>query len=148
MVIHINIIMATNMKRDDLHEVLETLSRTREVAREHLPIDHSFIPFDILLHVFSAHTRNERLSVKGLFAKLPFSDMGIRYHFDKLVSSGWITLAPDETDGRVKLCAPSNRLIDSIQALALDFKSKESQGTKSKQASQNYKPTDRQAEWS
>ena len=136
------------MKRDDLHEVLETLNRTREVTREHLPIDHSFIPFDILLHVFAAHTRNERLSVKGLFAKLPFSDMGIRYHFDKLVTAGWITLTPDETDGRVKLCAPSSRLIDSIQALAEDFKTRESQVNRTKQASQNYRPATQRVDWS
>ena len=136
------------MKRDDLHEVLETLHRTREVTREHLPIDHSFIPFDILLHVFAAHTRNERLSVKGLFAKLPFSDMGIRYHFDKLVTAGWINLKSDETDGRVKLCSPSERLIGSIQALAEDFKSKENQVAKSKQANQNYRDTTQRVEWS
>ena len=98
------------MKAQELAAVIRTFRHIRDLSHEHLPVDHSFIPYDILLQVCASHAANERISVKGLFSKLPFSDMGIRYHFDRLVKDGWIELTPDQTDGRVKLAVPSERL--------------------------------------
>jgi len=79
-----------------------------------------------LLQVCAAHEMNERISIKGLFSKLPFSDMGIRYHFERLVKDGWIELTPDRTDGRVKLAVPSEKLIERFRALVQGYQAYES----------------------
>lgn len=52
----------------------------------------------------------EELTVKALFASLPYSDMGIRYHFDKLVKTGWIELHNGDKDNRIKRVKPSEKL--------------------------------------
>ncbi len=113
------------MKSQDLAGVIRTFKQIRELSHEHLPVDHSFIPYDILLQVCASHAANERISVKGLFSKLPFSDMGIRYHFDRLVKDGWIELTPDQTDGRVKLAVPSERLLERFRAVVESYKAYE-----------------------
>jgi DNA-binding MarR family transcriptional regulator len=75
-----------------------------------LPIGHSFIPFDILLTVVKNVEADNDLTVKALFASLPYSDMGIRYHFDKLVKTGWIELHNGESDSRIKRVKPTEKL--------------------------------------
>ena len=71
------------MNRHESLRVIEIFKHIRELSTEHLPVDHSFIPYDILLQVIAAYEVNERISIKGLFSKLPFSDMGIRYRFGR-----------------------------------------------------------------
>ena len=114
------------MKDRELLRAIEAFKQIRELTNEHLPVDHSFIPYDILLQVCAAHEMNERISIKGLFSKLPFSDMGIRYHFERLVKDGWIELTPDQTDGRVKLAVPSEKLIERFRALVQGYQAYES----------------------
>ena len=125
LIFRFNLITSQHMKPQELAGVIRTFKQIRELSHEHLPVDHSFIPYDILMQVCASHSANERISVKGLFSKLPFSDMGIRYHFDRLVKEGWIELAPDQTDGRVKLAVPSERLLERVHALAESFKAYE-----------------------
>lgn len=81
------------------------LSEIRALSHQHLPMSHSFIPYDILLSIISHKVNGNSISVKSLFASLRHSDSGIRYHFDRLISMGWISLYQDQNDNRVKLCA-------------------------------------------
>lgn len=85
------------------------LIKSRTVTATHLPIGHSFIPYDLLLHLFHKQSIGEPTTLKNLFASLPYSDMGSRYHFNRLISNGWIDLIQSETDLRVKTCHPTEK---------------------------------------
>ena len=87
----------------------QMLKKARLVTAAHLPIGSSFIPYDILLYLFHCQSSGETLSVKSLFASLPYSEMGTRYHFNRLVANGWIELVPHEKDTRMKMCRPTEK---------------------------------------
>lgn len=90
----------------------------RKQTSAHLPIGHSFIPFDILLTVVNSHEIDSQLTVKGLFTELPYSDMGLRYHFAKLIDSGWIELEAVSTDARLKKVKPTTKLLKQFGLVA------------------------------
>lgn len=90
------------------------LSEIRALSHQHLPMSHSFIPYDILLLIISHEVNGQSISVKSLFSSLIYSDSGIRYHFDKLISKGWIYLSPHHRDSRVKLCKINKEFEDGI----------------------------------
>jgi len=80
------------------------LSQIRSLSHHHLPLSHSFIPYDILLTIVSHTLSDQPPSIKALFASLKHSESGIRYHFERLKGMGWIELLPSEQDSRVRLC--------------------------------------------
>jgi hypothetical protein len=84
-------------------------------------LDNSFIPFDILFKIGIAHFENQELTLKSLFTGLPHSEMGIRYHFRRLLANGWIELHPSKTDRRTKLVTATPRLLDQLMLLDLAF---------------------------
>jgi len=102
------------------------LKKTREITSTHLPIGHSFIPYDILLHVVVSHLTKKKLTVKSLFASLPYSDMGTRYHFKRLVDNGWIRLAADKNDSRNKTCHSTKKLQDKFRLISNDLEKADS----------------------
>jgi len=63
-------------------------------------------------------TSGKELTVKALFASLPYSDMGLRYHFRKLVQSGWIELQTTNDDARVKQVKPTEKLKKHFEMLS------------------------------
>jgi hypothetical protein len=97
------------------HCVVSALVFIRKQSINYLPIGHSFIPYDILITVVDSHTNNKELTVKALFASLPYSDMGLRYHFRKLLNDGWIELQPMNGDKRVKQIKPSEKLSNQFE---------------------------------
>jgi hypothetical protein len=99
----------------------ELLKKTRTVTAANLPIGHSFIPYDILLYLFHCQSIEETTTVKSLFVSLPYSDMGTRYHFNRLVSSGWIELFANEKDTRMKFCRPTDKLISRFELIAKEL---------------------------
>ena len=68
--------------------------------------------------VVKAVEADNELTVKALFASLPYSDMGIRYHFDKLVKTGWIELHSGDIDTRIKRVKPSEKLSKRFSLLS------------------------------
>ena len=98
------------MENKQQQSVVATLALIRKHSAAHLPIGHSFIPYDILITVVDSFTSNKDLTVKALFATLPYSDMGLRYHFRKLVDTGWIELHAVNGDARVKQVKPTEKL--------------------------------------
>ena len=98
--------------------VVMSLKVIRVESASHLPIGHSFIPYDILVTVVEHFTNNKELTVKALFASLPYSDMGLRYHFRKLVQSGWIELHVTDGDARVKRIKPTEKLTKHFEMLS------------------------------
>lgn len=98
------------MNKEQQVSFVAALTLIRKQSVVHLPIGHSFIPYDILITVVDSHTNNEELTVKALFASLPYSDMGLRYHFRKLLNDGWIELQPMSGDKRAKQIKPTEKL--------------------------------------
>lgn len=100
--------------------------RLLEGMRKHtsalLPVGHSFIPYDILLAVIRGNAEGEDLTVKALFTALPYSDMGIRYHFRTLIKSGWIELHNGDKDTRIKRVKPTEKLIKRFALLSQQLK--------------------------
>lgn len=45
---------------------------------------------------------NVDLTVKGLFASMPYSVPGIRYHFNRLIEGDFLVLVNSTADSRVK----------------------------------------------
>ena len=61
---------------------------------------------------------SEALTVKRLFATLPYSSTGVRYHFERLLNDGWLELDDGINDKRIKIVKPSPKLIDTFQRLS------------------------------
>lgn len=106
------------MPNNQSEHLVQQLIRLRGLTSLHLPIGHSFIPYDILLAVAHASTSNDPLTVKALFTALPYSDMGLRYHYRRLVASGWIEVKPSPKDKRNKALVPSLRLMRAFDLIA------------------------------
>jgi len=98
-------------------QLITLLEEVRKHTSALLPIGHSYIPFDIMLTVVKGSNGGEYLTVKALFASLPYSDMGIRYHFNKLIDTGWIELHNGESDTRTKKVKPSQKLANRFMLL-------------------------------
>lgn len=94
-----------------------SLQKIRAETSLLLPVGHSFIPFDILITAYCGDEHGQDLTVKALFANLPYSDMGIRYHFKKLISTGWLELHNGDKDTRIKRVKASSKLVKRLQLL-------------------------------
>jgi hypothetical protein len=108
----------SNYSENQQQCVVATLALIRKQSNAYLPIGHSFIPFDILVTVIESFTSNKELTVKALFATLPYSDMGLRYHFRKLLETGWIELHSVSGDARVKQVKPTDKLEKHFESLS------------------------------
>lgn len=97
--------------------MVNLLGNIRLQTSSHLPIGHSFIPYDILIAVIKSYITNEGLTVKALFASLPYSDMGLRHHFRRLIETGWIELHATDIDARVKQVKPTEKLTSRFDNL-------------------------------
>ncbi len=105
------------MQTKNLPVAINLLMQVREINQVHLPIGHSFIPYEILLLVIYHHLQNEDLTVKKLFHFGSYSEMGNRYHFKKLVERNWISLQAHPNDSRLKLVVPSEKLIQAFSGI-------------------------------
>ena len=84
-----------------LHSRLaQAITQLLKHTTQHLPIGHSLIPLNLLM-VVCATGDDVDLTVKGLFASLPYSVAGMRYHFNRLIEEGFIALVSSTTDSRV-----------------------------------------------
>jgi hypothetical protein len=104
-IITINIVSAPNI------HVLSCLIGIQQQMSLLMPIASSLIAQEILLCILKYHFNGKALSVKQLFASLPYSTMGIRYHFNKLIEKGWIDLKNGDKDKRLKHIIPCDQLL-------------------------------------
>jgi hypothetical protein len=81
---------------------------------------NSQITIDIICLVV-AHQIEPHLTVKNLFESLPYSDMGIRYRFNRLIKDGYIELHNGSSDTRVKFVKPSQKLLDKFTKIVHIF---------------------------
>lgn len=68
-----------------------------------------------------AHMKPEELSVKALFNSLPYSDMGIRYHFRQLIVDAWLEIHPSTSDKRRRLVVPTEKLLARLSVVEQAF---------------------------
>ena len=64
--------------------------------------------------VSDSWSRDERLTVKQLYAQLPHSQSATRHHFDFLLDEGWLHLEDDDSDRRIRYVVPSEKLVRQI----------------------------------
>lgn len=107
---------------EQLH-LLRALSSIRAGCIKHLHIGHSLIPYDILVEVIQFELEHKELSLKELFCRLPYSEMGIRYHIQKLTIEGWIETNGSNADKRVKNIRPKEMLRIEFALLGKSLKS-------------------------
>jgi len=106
------------MPNQNIHAVINLLMQVREITSSHLPIGHSFIPYEMMLIVVRHYISQEELTVKRLFNSGEFSEMGNRYHFRKLIEKDFIVLKNHPLDSRLKLILPSQKLLDCFDQVS------------------------------
>ena len=109
------------MLLDIAHSNLIVAFRIRLASSDLLPLDNSFIPFDLLFKVGMSHFDCRELTLKSLFTGLPHSEMGMRYHLKRLISNGWIELLPSKNDKRSKLVIPTCKFLGQLVLLEQEF---------------------------
>lgn len=75
------------------------LLQFRVLIQQHLGIQSSLIPFDILL-VVMLNDGVQEVTIKTLLAGLSHSQTGVRYHLKRLIAEDWLTLHKGEIDKR------------------------------------------------
>ena len=108
--------------RDTEAALANLLKRTSDLSATLLPLSGSLIAYNLLLSLYICHLRGETPTVKSLFASIPYSDMGIRYHLRKLLITGWIELRPSASDRRTKVCVPTDRFNQAWEVLMSEMK--------------------------
>lgn len=99
------------------------LELARRASARHLPIGHSFIPFDLLLQVYLRDSDRAKPphNIKSLFASLPHSEMGMRYHLKRLIDGCWVSLRKSDSDPRVKLILPTSKTRERFAQLSKEL---------------------------
>jgi hypothetical protein len=99
--------------------VTDLLKYTCDVPTKHLPLGASLIAYNLLLNLRLSQQNGDTPTVKSLFASIPYSDMGIRYHMRQLLDDGWMELKPSDKDKRTRICMPTDKF-DVAWALVIE----------------------------
>ena len=95
--------------------LIDLITQIRKISQQNLPVDTSFIPYDILVFIYKAHANAQTINLKEFFLLFKHSEMGVRYHLKRLVSDGWITLVENPEDHRSKLVVVSPKFIAQME---------------------------------
>lgn len=99
-------------------EFVTTLSKIREESSKLLPINNSFIRYDLLNLVMLYEFQGKELSFKHLYSSVNHSDIGIRNHVIKLQDGDWIQIKNSKSDGRSKVITATDKLHKCYQRLS------------------------------
>ncbi len=94
--------------------VIEAIFELRVWCSKHLPIENSLIAYDLLLLLSIHNYSNSHITVKQLFASLPYSYTAVRGHYQRYVNDGWIEHYPDIKDKRIKYVRPTEKFVEMI----------------------------------
>ena len=100
--------------KNHLH-LIDLITQIRKISQQNLPVDTSFIPYDILVFLYKAHANAQTINLKEFFLLFKHSEMGVRYHLKRLVSDGWITLVENPGDHRSKLMLVTPKFIGQME---------------------------------
>jgi hypothetical protein len=99
--------------------VIDLMKHTCNIPTKHLPLGASMIAYNLLLNLRLSQQNGETSTIKSLFASIPYSDMGIRYHLRQLLDNGWMELEPSDKDRRTRICVPTDKF-DGAWALVIE----------------------------
>ena len=102
--------------------ILKDLQLLRCWCVKNLPIENSYVAYDILLTVAAAAAVDEQITVKHLFNSVPHSYTAVRMHYKRLINDGWFELVADEKDHRVKYVVPSKQFTVTINDYMVEIK--------------------------
>ena len=96
--------------------MLEKVQAVRNWGKENLPLYESVIANDLIIFLAIEFVSGKPLTVKRLFASLPYSYTAVRQHYKKLFKDGWVIHVPDEKDRRIKYVKPSEKFVEVIDS--------------------------------
>ena len=108
---------------DNALDMLEKVQAVRSWGKENLPFYESVIANDLIIFLAIEFVKGKPLTVKRLFASLPYSYTAVRQHYKKLFKDGWVEHVSDDRDRRIKYIKPSERFINVIDAYVQTIKS-------------------------
>jgi DNA-binding MarR family transcriptional regulator len=94
--------------------IIESIFRLRQWCRQNLPIENSMIAYDLLLLLSIHNYSSGNITVKQLFASVPYSYTAVRVHYQRFLDDGWIEHYPDPLDKRIKYVRPTQKFIETI----------------------------------
>jgi len=97
-------------------EMLEKVQAVRKWGKENLPLYESVIANDLIIFLAIEFVSGKPLTVKRLFASLPYSYTAVRQHYKKLFKDGWVIHVADENDKRIKYIKPSQKFVEIIDS--------------------------------
>ena len=97
-------------------DMLEKVQAIRSWGKKNLPFYESVIANDLIIFLAIEFVSGKPLTVKRLFASLPYSYTAVRQHYKKLFKDGWVIHISDEKDKRIKYVKPSERFIEIIDS--------------------------------
>jgi hypothetical protein len=100
----------------DVLEILEKVQVVRKWRKENLPLYESVIANDLIIFLAIEFVSVKPLTVKRLFASLPYSYTAVRQHYKKLFKDGWVIHVADENDKRIKYIKPSQKFVEIIDS--------------------------------
>lgn len=115
-------------------EIATLLKTANQLSAKHLPLGGSLVAYELLLNLYVHHSRGEQVTIKALFAGIPYSDMGIRYHLRKLISEGWLELKTAHHDKRTRICVPTPLFENAWLMIMMDLEKTLQQNLLSRQA--------------
>lgn len=99
-------------------EFISSLNKIRVESSKLLPINNSFIRFDLLNLVMLHELEGEELSFKRLYSSVNHSDIGLRNHLMKLKDDGWISINESKKDARSKIITATDKLHRTYERLS------------------------------
>ena len=100
--------------KNKLH-LIDLILEIRKISQQNLPVETSFIPYDILIFLYKTHANKQVINLKDFFRFFNHSEMGVRYHLKRLINDGWVSLADSPTDRRSKLLVMNARFIEQMK---------------------------------
>ena len=108
---------------DKTHELMiGSIFALRSWCKDHLPIKNSFIAYDLILILAINNYAKNNISVKELFASVPYSYTAVRGHYLRFVNEGWVEHYLDQSDKRIKYIRPTPKLVKTMNEYALAAK--------------------------
>ena len=96
---------------------IQNLIELREMLGEKLYSGQSIITYDLILDILRAHLENRAITIKELCAGSVRSTLNTRKHLNLLEGDGWIIYSNGIHDKRLRLIAPSNKLISLVDEM-------------------------------
>jgi hypothetical protein len=122
----VNDIHKVLIKKDrDIHNQIKfitSLNKTRAEISQALPINNSFIRYDLLNLVMLYELEGKELTFKHIYSSINHSDIGIRNHVMQLQEGNWLKISESKKDARSKVISATCKLKKCYERLGNELK--------------------------